>query len=375
MKPTLVWFLLSLPTLVCRADDTTPIKIRIDCSPDHRVCGADPSYLQYSQQSRIEVISPFHWQCSVYLPSGKSQSGPQQRAECPVKAGNFAATTPLLVFTPSVPADGDPAEARATGPAPESTLPQVLLPVLIATKPDSYGIAGLALAGAAALFGLASAVLSLVLWKRAGGLTAAQAVADEHLGSRLEEFRRDIQQILTDLQFEALPAQPAPRGSVSGARATLPPVAAAPPDETPLENLRQFLECLDNWTMLARAEPPEIGKLRFALVNASPGVSAAEVREVVETVVQVAVRCTDDAFDPGGANADLQAALGRLIEASGLTVIQPQPRDAFDDNRHTAMGNKHAPSPQLRWRIAAVRRRGLERAGKVVAKAEVSVFD
>jgi molecular chaperone GrpE (heat shock protein) len=104
-------------------------------------------------------------------------------------------------------------------------------------------------------------------------------------------------------------------------------------------------------------------------------VSAAEVQEVVETVVQVAVRCTDDAFDPGGANTELQAALGRLIEPSGLTVIQPQPREAFDDNRHTAMGNKHAPSPQLRWRIAAVRRRGLERAGKVVAKAEVSLFD
>jgi hypothetical protein len=251
----------------------------------------------------------------------------------------------------------------------------VLLPVLVATKPDSYGIAGLALAGAAALFGLASAVLSLVLWKRASGVTAAQAVADEHLGSRLEEIRRDIQQISTGLQFEAPPVQPAPRGrSVSGAPATLPPIAVAPPYETPVER-RQFLECLDNWTMLARAEPPEIGKLRFALVNASPGVSAAEVQEVVETVVQVAVRCTDDAFDPGGANTELQAALGRLIEPSGLTVIQPQPREAFDDNRHTAMGNKHAPSPQLRWRIAAVRRRGLERAGKVVAKAEVSLFD
>ncbi|MGO4881279.1 MAG: hypothetical protein ACLP59_10695 [Bryobacteraceae bacterium] len=361
MKRLLPWLLFWFPLVIW-----AQAQIEINC-PSKQHCVADPSYLALGTLKQVVIKSTGEWVCFVYDPSGKAKAA---TAGLPCVPQEWkkpdTAQQPALIFCPKghTPDDQDPTN--------------VVVPLLIEQAP-AMGVS-LPLVAAALLSAL-SAAMSLFLWAGAGAPSETLRAAQERLRGDLQLLPSTIDRVAANLQFPELPLRREPeRGrdrepdrspSSEDTRRTL----TAEPQGIGLDRA-QLMGSIDAWTKLAPTIPPEIGIQTTRLLSAGRNISAAELRTIAETIAQVAVRSTDEMAGAGGEYPKFEDALRTLVRSAGLTLIEPQTKDAFDDNRHRTMGSSSdTPSPQLRGSIAKVKRRGLERSGTVVAKAEVILYD
>jgi serine/threonine protein kinase len=134
----------------------------------------------------------------------------------------------------------------------------------------------------------------------------------------------------------------------------------------------RFIAALDEWCRYLAVIPSEISTTRHRLETLGGRTGSSEL---VQTILEVAIRTTDVDLDPYHRDEFQQRALDNLITSALFTVIFPKQYDAFDPRRHSIVARQKAPSVQYRFKIADVARRGFEYRGKVVRKAEVRVYD
>lgn len=363
MKPSLLFLLYPL----LAAAQATDAGIEITCQKGSP-CTANPPYLVLQSQKHVIVNSAAEWDCFLYNPAGDAADTGSGANDCrlwtkePPPTGNH----PALIFLP-----------RKEGQA------QVTVPILWETESagpsEPGGKTSLTIPLGLALLAVLSAGLSLMLWLGAGRAPEVLLDAQERLRVDLQPLLAAAGSIQAKLQFRPLPPAEPVRASDAGAseetRRTFHPAAPASGGPAPPVDRNRLIGRLDDWTKLA-GKPPEIEQQHLALLTAGPNVPPAALQKIAQTMAQAAVSSTDQTYDPSGKNLMLQIALKSLVESAGLSLIEPQPQDSFDDARHyTLSPGSPAPSAQLRKRIAGVKRRGLARDGRVVEKAEVILYD
>jgi hypothetical protein len=362
MQRLLPWLFLLFPLMA--SADTTVTSIEITCQ-DERSCGAVPPYLPLQKLKKVIVKSSKEWWCFVYYPGAKTTPPTSGTDDCRTLTKDpGTAQHPALVFY-----------RKDDGTVDDSTT-KVVVPLLFEPAPASPATpkssAGLLLPLFALVMGALTG-MSLLLWLGTGAALQARRTTQERLGADVEPLQSTVSRITAALRFQDLPPRDLARGGEFRVSVGARPTA----ERHQIEPDRlQFMGRVDDWTKLTPTIPPEIRKQSAVLTAAGPGIHAADLQRIAETIAQVAVRSTDELAEPGDDSPGLQDALLKLVQAAGLSLIEPQPRDAFDDTRHRTTGtNLNAPSSQLRGRIAKVKRRGLERFGRVIAKAEVILYD
>ncbi len=328
-----------------------------------KVCTASPDYIPLVQQKQIHVTSEVEWNCFFYHPQpGAATAAGDRACRAWTNAPPQNIAYPALIF-----------EAR------DGNKNQVIVPLLLAlpqTNSESGGSNLLPVA--VALLAIASAGISLMLWLKAAHTPHPSYTAEERMRQEIEPLAQSVERIGTILQFPetpmSVPERPRPAGPSEETRRTVPrPVTADSRPATKIEK-SELIRALDDWSKIA-GNPPESSRMHGPLLGIGPGTPAEETQAIAQQIAQMAVRSTD-AMDATRRNIPLQVALGSLVNAAGLSLIEPQERDSFDDTRHfTSSAGVRPPSDQLHGRIAEVRRRGLERNGRVVEKAEVILYD
>jgi hypothetical protein len=146
----------------------------------------------------------------------------------------------------------------------------------------------------------------------------------------------------------------------------------------------RLLSAIDAWCRLAGNRPSEVERsshgladLRTRGAQATPAQVANAIQELATSSANAMLKYSDEVLDPGCQNRGLQEILDGVIQAAGLSVILPRQNESINDRLHHVCGSDSAPTPQHRYLISRVVRRGLTNTegAKVIAKAEVYIFN
>jgi hypothetical protein len=380
---------------LARAGDV-PLRIKCDAT-----CVAQPGVLEMRQGDRVVLTSEKKWSCSIFT---REKSAAQTGASmCAVWGKELAGVTPpVLIFE-------------------SENKEQVVVQLHLAAEDSARSGMSASMPKIFALGSLVFAVATLALgvFILLGSQKPEKAMAgwESDLQSKVGQMKVTTQQISAMLNFEPIaggtsrtsqsrqpqsmpvPQQAIPQQNIALQQNIAPPVTpqqafspqsmfpqavppqAVPPQaapQQPSQTVREptvydrFMAALTEWCRYPAMIPPEIARTRQSLetLGGQPGAS-----ELVQTIVEVAIRTTDCDLDPDHRDEYQQRALNQLIGSAGLTAIAPRQYDQFDPRRHTMVSKQTAPSTQHRHKVAEMVRRGFERNGKVIKKAEVRVFD
>ena len=146
----------------------------------------------------------------------------------------------------------------------------------------------------------------------------------------------------------------------------------------------QFVKDAEAWCKIATDNLKDVpfdvrnGLEEIRSLSPQPGLGddlLGRFQKYATKVARVALMHSDERFDPLFANQPLQETIRRLVNAAGLTLIQPRTGERFNHDVHQPVGQEPADSSQRHGLIAAVVRRGLRNDQSVICKAEVRVYD
>lgn len=196
--------------------------------------------------------------------------------------------------------------------------------------------------------------------------TRALEAETEARQSSLEELQR----MLATREAELVPPEPL---------APLEPDPEEPPNElaSRAHVIQRELACI------LQEAPARLGKtldstyrevVEIATALATPG-NEDDFNRLATTLVPEVVELCDGEEDTGSAFFDgLEGRLDQLIEAAGLEIIRPQPGSAYQPAEHNAIRVVRTDDASLRDKIERCVGRGFRRDGKLLKKAEVTVY-
>ena len=375
-------YLAGLLLLFSSGASAANVGLRIDCDPK---CSAWPDSLQLESGDHVVITSTRKWTCAI---SGASDAKSPDDTRHPVE-GAPEAGEPSADPGPSGPR-GDQG-LNGTAPTAEST-PQkcnpwtkepLKQPTLFFESKDAsvevpYQIKApshtqtslpfLLLTLGWLVFALGSLVLGVML------LLASQKPA-QMLADWEETLQKTASQLkgMADGVSSALNFAPLPLGTSRSPQAVF---GQGSPELREPKVYDRFITALDRWSSMIKPIPPEIVGFRKMIENTGGQINPGDLQTLEQDIVEIAVAATDRDFDVKHWNESQQLAIQALIEAAGLKGIFPKQGDAFDPDAHRLSGQRTlAQDRRLHGRVATVVIRGLERGGRVIKKAEVSLYD
>lgn len=237
---------------------------------------------------------------------------------------------------------------------------RVVVPILLPA-----GKGGLDLAKARwvvlALCGL-SFVLSGLVCLRSFRAAGAQAQQTKLLEERLSSLHRQLEDSDRRVTTQLQSAAPAPGPTPPLTRQLFTPKT---------KPHASFIVAVDEWLRVARTNEPAI--LNTLERIESDHLAPDEFKALADQIAESAVRFTDSRF-PQRQNPELQRALEQVVAEAGLAFVNPQPNTHFDSRKHVSVETKKTSQGGLTARVAEVKRRGLERDGRVIVRAEVKQY-
>ncbi len=373
------------------------VGLRIDC--DSR-CQAWPASLNLESNDQVIVTSAKKWTCAVFVPGYPKQreaaENPSEKAAevTTVPAERQASETTVASRDTGNPPASNPGanDRRMEESTPVNCVPwtkappqhqmlifeskgvsAVQVPFEINVPSRKQNLLPFSFTTCLALVWLALSMGSLILVVMAllASRKPAQGLEEwEKLQTTANQLKGTVDEVFSELNFipirhsTSLASQVVSGQALRGSRAPTP---------TPLDD---FMVALDGWSNIVRPTPSGIVALRKRVESMGGVLNAGELQAWEQDIVEQAIAATDLDFDPQHRDQHQQRALDALIKAAGLRAIYPKELETFNPDAHRSSAQRVQP-PDRRYCgfIASVVIRGLERDGRVIKKAEVSLFD